>query len=146
LKIEFNIAALGRSRWYEYLLRFVFGGLVTAATGIIAKVYGPSVGGLFLAFPAIFPATATLLEKHEKRERTGRSRLVRAREIAGADAAGAAMGSIGLIVFAIILWKGLPRGSLAVVLSAATLAWLSISMVMWISRKTVWKYLRIKFF
>lgn len=56
------------------------------------------------------------------------------------------MGSIGLIVFAIILWKGLPRGSLAVVLSAATLAWLSISMVMWISRKTVWKYLRIKFF
>jgi hypothetical protein len=31
---------------------------------------GPRVGGLFLAFPAIFPASATLVEKHEKQKKT----------------------------------------------------------------------------
>jgi hypothetical protein len=95
VKIEINIAALGRSKWYEYVLRFAFGGLVTALAGVIAKHYGPGIGGLFLAFPAIFPATATLLESHEKQKKTlaGKAGTVRAREIAGVDAAGAAMGS-----------------------------------------------------
>jgi hypothetical protein len=32
--------------------------------GLIAARFGPVVGGLFLAFPAIFPASATLIEKH----------------------------------------------------------------------------------
>jgi hypothetical protein len=148
VKIEINIAALGRSKWYEYLVRFAFGGLVTALTGIIAKRYGPGVGGLFLAFPAIFPATATLLEKHEKqkKERVGKAGILRAREIAGADAAGAAIGSLGLIVFAVIVWKGLPRDSMAVVLLAAILAWLLVSVTTWIARKTVWRTLRIGFF
>ena len=39
------------------------------ATGIIAKKFGPGMGGLFLAFPAIFPARATLVEKHEKEKK-----------------------------------------------------------------------------
>ncbi len=148
MKIEVNIAALSRSKWYEYLVRFVFGGLVTALAGIIAKRYGPGVGGLFLAFPAIFPATATLLEKHEnqKKERVGKSGTLRSREIAGADAAGAAIGSLGLMVFAAIVWRCLPHASMAVVLSAATLAWLFVSVTMWIVRKTVWRTLRIEFF
>jgi hypothetical protein len=36
---------------------------MTAIPGWIASKYGPVVGGLFLAFPAIFPASATLVEK-----------------------------------------------------------------------------------
>ena len=74
MKIEINIAAIRRSKWYEYVVRFAFGGVVTALAGIIAKRYGPEVGGLFLAFPAIFPATATLLE--EASERAGMSKTV----------------------------------------------------------------------
>jgi len=146
VKIEINFAALARSKWYEYLVRFAFGGLVTALAGIIAKRYGPGVGGLFLAFPAIFPATATLLEKHEKqkKERVGKAGTLRAREIAGADAAGAAIGSLGLMVFAVIVWRCVPRASMAVVLSAATLAWLLVSVTAWIARKTVWRTLRIR--
>ena len=31
--------------------------------------WGPGIGGLFLAFPAIFPASATLVEKHEKQKK-----------------------------------------------------------------------------
>ncbi len=148
MKIEINITAIGRSKWYEYVVRFAFGGAVTALAGIIAKRYGPGLGGLFLAFPAIFPATATLLEKHEKqkKERAGRAGTLRAREIAGADAAGAALGSIGLIVFAAIVWKWLQVEPLALVLSIATLVWLLTAVMMWVARKTVCRSMRIRFF
>lgn len=47
------------------------GCLITVATGMIAKKYGPGIGGLFLAFPAILPASATLIEKHEKQKEEG---------------------------------------------------------------------------
>lgn len=62
--IKFKTSALRRTRWYEYALRFFFGGAVTVGAGLIAKFYGPVFGGLFLAFPAIFPASATLVQKH----------------------------------------------------------------------------------
>ena len=65
MKLSLDLSALKRTRWYEYGLRFFFGGAITVATGLIAKRYGPVFGGLFLAFPAIFPASATLVEKHE---------------------------------------------------------------------------------
>jgi hypothetical protein len=42
---------------------------MTAAADIVAKEFGPTVGGLLLAFPAIFPAGATLVDKHEKKRR-----------------------------------------------------------------------------
>ena len=73
LKIKLDTSGLGLSRWYEYLIRFVFGGTITAVAGIVAERYGPEIGGLFLAFPAILPAAATLIEKHEKekKERAG---------------------------------------------------------------------------
>jgi len=147
VKIEINIAALGRSKWYEYVLRFVFGGLVTALAGVIAKHYGPGIGGLFLGFPAIFPATATLLESHQKqkKEQAGRSGTVRAREIAGVDAAGAVMGSFGLMVFAVIVWRGLSRFPVAPVLIVATASWLLVSVATWFARKTIWRDLRTKF-
>jgi hypothetical protein len=73
MKIKANLSALRRTTWYEFAIRFAFGGLVTVATGMIAKKYGPSIGGLFLAFPAIFPASLSLVDKHtrEKKARAG---------------------------------------------------------------------------
>jgi hypothetical protein len=130
VRIKINTAGLGQSRWYEYLVRFIFGGIVTALAGIIAKRFGPEIGGLFLAFPAIFPATATLIEKHEKQKRK-HGGTERGRAAAGVDAAGATMGSIGLAVFAIIVWRQLPNSSLSIVLGGATLAWLVVSVLVW---------------
>jgi hypothetical protein len=85
---------------HEYAVRFLVGGLITAAAGIIAKKFGPTVGGLFLAFPAIFPAGATLIEKHEKqrKENEGLQGTERGRE--AARVAGSAIGSLGLFAFA----------------------------------------------
>ena len=71
--IRFSRSSLQESRWYEYLIRFALGGAVTVLTGLISSRYGPSVGGLFLALPAIFCASATLIEKHEIRRKRKRA-------------------------------------------------------------------------
>ena len=64
--VTISTSGLKRSKWWEFLLRFVLGGLVTAGAGLIAKKFGPSFGGLFLAFPAILASSVTLVEKHER--------------------------------------------------------------------------------
>ena len=133
MKVHADLSALKRTKWYEYALRFLGGAVVTAVAGIIAKEFGPGVGGLFLAFPAIFPASATLIEKHEKqkKERAGVEGITRARAAAGVDAAGAAMGCIGLLAFAVLVWKFLPSHSPWLVLAGASLAWLAVSISTW---------------
>jgi hypothetical protein len=133
MKVHAYSSALRRTKWYEYAIRFLFDGIITAITGLIAKKFGPQVGGLFLAFPAIFPATATLLEKHEKqkKQQKGLNGTKRGRQVAGVDSAGAAMGSGGLLVFALIVWKLLPGRSGSMVLAGATLAWVIVAMSIW---------------
>ena len=64
--IKVNLGALRKTKGSEYLVRFMLGGAVTVLTGLIASHYGPAIGGFFLAFPAIFPASATLVERHER--------------------------------------------------------------------------------
>jgi hypothetical protein len=67
--IRVNPSALAQGDGHEYVLRFALGGLTTVLAGMIAAKCGPVIGGLFLAFPAIFPAAATLVEKHESSRR-----------------------------------------------------------------------------
>jgi hypothetical protein len=135
MKVRANISALSRVHWYEYLPRFLFGGAVTAFAGIVAKKYGPSMGGLFLAFPAIFPATATLVANHEEKKRRKRGQPAssgkkKGRKQAGLDAAGASMGAFGLLAFALLVWKliSLPLWS---VLLIATVVWFLVSVLAW---------------
>lgn len=144
MNIKADAGGLAQTQWYEYLIRFVFGGAVTALTGIIARYYGPEIGGLFLAFPAIFPAAATLIEKHEKekKHRAGLTGTLRARAIAGVDAAGTAMGTVGLAAFALISWQWLGRYPTALVLTIATVTWLVTAGLTWAIRKFVWTRLR----
>jgi hypothetical protein len=139
MRIKIDSSSLRETKWYHYGIRFLFGGLITALAGVIAKEFGPIVGGLFLAFPAIFPASATLVEKHEKqkKEEHGLRGSVRGRRAAGVDAAGSAIGSLGLILFAIIVWKFVRNHEALWVLPVATLAWLTIAVFTWILRERV---------
>jgi hypothetical protein len=139
MQIKVDTSVIGQTRWYEYAIRFLFGGLITAVAGVIAKKWGPGIGGLFLAFPAIFPASATLIEKREKekKEEKGVRGTRRGREAASVDAAGSAMGSVGLLVFAAIVWQFTPRYSAWIVLIGATVAWLTVSVLIWDVRKRV---------
>src|ERR1700720_4123496 len=137
VRVSLDFSAFGRTKWYEYAVRFLFGGAITVVAGLLAKHYGPAFGGLFMAFPAIFPASATLVEKHEKekKQRAGIFHTNRGRQAAALDAAGAAMGTIGLAVFAFIVWKLLPIWHPAVVLLCATGGWLVTSFVLWRIRR-----------
>lgn len=136
MEVKVDSSTLRQTKWHDYAIRFVFGGLITAAAGLIANKYGPVVGGLFLAFPAIFPASATLIEKHEKEKARPRSKGAdRGKEAASADAAGSAMGSLGLVVFAVLVWKFMPSHKAWLVLTVATLSWLAVSVLIWYLRK-----------
>lgn len=137
MSVRANLSALRETRWYELALRILFGGLITVATGLIAQRFGPPMGGLFLAFPAIFPASATLVEKHvcEKKQRHGLDGKNRGREAASLDARGAAQGSIGLIAFALIIWRLLPDHAPWLVLIVATFTWLAVAVALWTLRR-----------
>lgn len=94
--------ALKQMHCYGYVMRFVLGGLATVLAGVIAELFGPEAGGLFLAFPAIFCASATLVEKHERDQKAkkGLQGEERGRCAAALDAIGAGWGSLALAVFA----------------------------------------------
>jgi hypothetical protein len=137
--VKFRLSALRRTRWYEVVLRFLFGGLATVATGMIAKSYGPVIGGLFLAFPAIFPATATLVEKHvrEKKKKAHIEGVNRSRHAVALEARGTTMGSLGLVLFGLLVWRFLVDRPAWLVLLAASLAWLVTSILIWELRRLI---------
>ncbi|HEY1502325.1 MAG TPA: DUF3147 family protein [Acidobacteriaceae bacterium] len=135
--VEIKLSALKETKPHQYLVRFLFGGAATLLAGLVAKHFGPAVGGLFLAFPAIFPASVTLIESHEKERKgklgydgTGRGRMA-----ASIDAAGAALGCLGLTGFALVLWRLLPTQNPWLVIPVATIVWVVVSFALWELRK-----------
>jgi hypothetical protein len=137
MRVYFDVSALRRTKWGEYAVRFLFGGAITLIAGILAKQYGPVFGGLFLAFPAIFPSSVTLIEKHEreKKQNAGIPRTIRGRLAAALDARGTAMGGIGLACFGLVVWKLLPVWKPAPVLFVALVVWFAVSFLIWRARK-----------
>jgi hypothetical protein len=132
--VDINLASLKITKPHEYAIRFFFGGLVTAAAGLIATRYGPVIGGLFLAFPAIFPASATLIESHEKqaKQKAGFDGTNRGRIAAGIDATGTFLGALALLLFAFVLYHFLPSHNPTMTLAAASLTWLILSILLWL--------------
>ena len=137
--ISTDMSAIRRTKWYEYGIRFVAGGLITAIAGAVASTWGPVIGGLFLAFPAIFPAAATLIASHEREKKQEKGLLGKRRGTAAAavESEGAVMGSVGLAVFAFLCWQVLPRYNPVVVILAATLAWMAASAATWYAKRYV---------
>lgn len=131
--IELKFARLRQTEWWEYAVRFVFGGVVTVLTGLAAREFGPLVGGLFLAFPGIFPAGVTLVERHERKKKKakGLDGTRRARTVSGVVSIGASLGALGLLAFAAIAWGFMTSASPWLVIPAAALAWLGASVLLW---------------
>jgi hypothetical protein len=137
MTIRIDPAALKETTWNEYIVRFISGGVTTVIAGLIARRWGPTVGGLFLAFPAIFPASATLIEKHERqrKQKKGLHGERRGIDVAALDALGTAMGSLGLLAFALLCWRLLPHYAAPGVLAGAALVWLLVGVCIWNIRK-----------
>jgi hypothetical protein len=114
--IRFLPSSLKEGRWYEYLVRFALGGAATVFTGLVSSRYGASVGGLFLALPA--------------RLEGGR----RGQMAAALDAAGAALGALGMVAFAVVFWMTV-RSSIASAFIGASHAWLFVAVAAWYVRR-----------
>ncbi|MGL9622370.1 hypothetical protein QRQ56_30785 [Bradyrhizobium sp. U531] len=136
--IEISPSSLREGRWYEYVVRFALGGAATVFAGLISNRYGASIGGLFLALPAIFCASATLIEKHEIRRmrEAGLEGKLRGQQAAALDAAGAALGALGMLAFAGVFWLLVER-SVAGAFVAASLAWIFVSVTAWFARRSL---------
>jgi Protein of unknown function (DUF3147) len=139
--VSVKFSALKQGHWYEYLVRFALGGLATVVAGLVADIWGATAGGLFLAFPAIFCASATLIEKHERerKERRGLQGKERGKDAAALDAAGAVLGGVALAVFGAVisfLASDTAPGSLAL----ATIAWFVVAILLWRVRRTMRVY------
>ncbi|SFJ72579.1 DUF3147 family protein [Bradyrhizobium sp. Gha] len=136
LPIQLSSSSLREGRWYEYLVRFALGGAATVFTGFISSRYGASIGGLFLALPAIFCASATLIESHEirRKKEAGLEGKRRGQEAAALDAAGAALGALGMLAFAAVFWILVER-SVAGAFAGASLAWLVAAVTGWLARR-----------
>jgi hypothetical protein len=122
MKPQLELAALAKSRPWELLVRFAFGGLLTVLAALITDHWGPLVGGLFLAFPAILPASLTLVKQHDGNDK------------AVDDARGGRLGSLGLMAFAATVWLAAAAWRPAIVLVAATLAWMVVNGTAWVVR------------
>src|SRR5437588_116002 len=99
----------------DLAIRFGFGAAISIVAALLTAGFGPYVGGMFLAFPAILPATLTLLEqKHGT-------------EDALHDVRGAVLGSLGLVAFALTAAITFGRKPIGVALALASAAWVAVS-------------------
>jgi hypothetical protein len=136
--VRFKWSALKQGKPYEYFVRFALGGLITVVAGLVADWWGPETGGLMLAFPAIFCASATLIEKHERQRKAAKGLRgeKRGKGAAALDAAGAGLGSFGLVAFGLACWA--LASSPLLCLCAGSVIWLTVAVVLWRLRRELW--------
>ena len=82
-------------------------------------------------------AAASLVEKHErqKKRKAGIAFTLRGRLAAALDARGAVMGAVGGVGFAVVAWRLFADHGAAVTLTLALLSWISLSSLLWYTRK-----------
>jgi hypothetical protein len=119
-RIRFDRDALRSVQPRDLAVRFAFGFGVSVAAGIVTLAFGSRTGGLFLAFPAILPASLTLIEKKE------------GRRPAEGNAGGAIIGAVALVAFALTAWALFTHIPGAAVEAAALAAWLIVSILMYL--------------
>jgi uncharacterized protein DUF3147 len=110
----FDWSKLFKAKPTEIAMRFAFGAGIALVAGLAGARFGPKFGGLFLAFPAVLPATLTLIEKKEGTTK------------AWADASGGVLGAVGLAAFAFTALM-LLRANALIALLLALVAWLFVT-------------------
>jgi hypothetical protein len=112
-----DLSKLSKIRPRSLAIRFSFGAAISLIAGLISFAFGAKAGGMFLAFPAILPASLTLIEKKE------------GAEAATHDLDGTILGAAALGPFALVVGVGLRHHGAALVLPAALVIWLGASLV-----------------
>jgi hypothetical protein len=115
-----NFHGLKDKKPKDYLLRFVFGASISLVAALISLKY-QLLGGMCLAFPAILPASLTLVARDAGREE------------AAIDAQGAIFGAVGLLAFALVAAFAINAIGAIPALIAAAVAWLVVALTIYIS-------------
>lgn len=111
-KLEFRLS--------EVAVRFAFGFGIAVIAGALGMIVGQRFGGLFLAFPAILPATLTLIEKKED---TTKAYL---------DMSGGVTGAVAMAVFAATAWVLVGRMAAPLALLIALAVWLLVAILLYL--------------
>ena len=123
---QFDPRKVGRKP-VDYVTRFGFGAGIALVAGIIGMVYGPVVGGIFLGFPAILPASLTLIAKKEGKEE------------ASIDSIGAILGAVAMVGFAVVVSVWVTRLGVPAALGAGLLVWMVVAGALYVLVAKVYK-------
>lgn len=94
-----------------YFVRFAFGAAISFLAGLLGTAFGPKLGGVFLGFPAILPASLTRVQKKEGKEE------------AAIDSEGATLGAIAMVLFAACVSLTVERWGVALSLAVSLAVW-----------------------
>ena len=115
-----EVGKLRKVQAHELLIRFAFGALISVVAGVVALVWNAKAGGMFLAFPAILPATLTLIEEKESKQE------------AAEDDEGAVLGSVAMFSFAASSVWALAALAAGTALVAASGAWTLTALALYV--------------
>ncbi len=114
-----DVRKLGGVRATEMAARFGLGAAVSIVAGIVSLAAGARLGGVFLAFPAILPASLTFVQNKE------------GTRVADHDALGAVLGGTAGVVFATVGESMFGRHNSALVLGMALAGWLLTAILLY---------------
>lgn len=117
-----DLRRLRKSGIGDMAVRFAFGAAISVLADVVTAALGVRIGDMFLAAPAILPATLTLIERGQ-----GRPRAV-------FEVSGAVMGAVALVGFALVAWALLGAVGAAVALLAALVAWIGLALTLYLGR------------
>lgn len=102
-------------RFSAYALRFAFGSGIALVAGLVGMFFGPKVGGVLLGFPAVLPASLTLIQKKEGKDE------------ASVDSIGAVLGGTAMIVFAVLVSLTVKSFGAVPSIAVALIVWLAVA-------------------
>jgi hypothetical protein len=103
----------------DLVVRFAFGALISVVASVVS-LWNAKAGGMFLAFPAILPATLTLIEKKQSKQE------------AEEDVEGATLGAVAMFAFAATATWALTALPAGLSLAAASGAWLTVAALLYV--------------
>jgi uncharacterized membrane protein (GlpM family) len=116
---DLTLGRLRRVRVRDYVVRFAMGAAISVVAAVVGKIIGVRFGGTLLAFPAILPASLTLIQEEEGTSRADR------------DAIGAILGAVGLVIFGMVGEATFGRVDPALALALAILGWLVTALLLY---------------
>lgn len=108
----FSLRKIRDVRPRDLAIRFALGAAISVVAGMLGNAFGHRFGGAFLAFPAILPASLTLVQEEEGTRRADR------------NAIGAVLGAVGMVVFALVGEASFGRMPAFLALALAMAGWI----------------------